>query len=173
MRYRPLCLLVLLCTCGLLGAHNPQPGGEWCRPGSVVVDAHVYFTREQIQNYLDCNEPVEACNVPEAPPVAGRGVPPVNECAAVFNPEPSTSCGVFDDDYSLARSLVDTYCARYEQTPIGHHVAAHWGQVVSHVVEPRNHRIFYDEDLHHNFLIGDAVELMCLRCMDPATEPTD
>ena len=157
-------LLVTLIAAGPALAHSTLPSENWCAHGRTVAVAHIYFLPEQIQNFADC-EPVMACVVPSELSLGGRSAMPIEDCSLELNPEPTTSCGVFDDDYSLVRGLTDSYCTQYEVQSTSAHVPD-WGSVVANLLSP-DPDLFYDAQLHHQFAIGQSVELMCLRCEDP------
>ncbi len=165
MSYRNrVALLVLLIASGPALAHSSLPSENWCAHGRTVVVAHIYFVPEQIQNFANC-EPVMACVVPPELSLGARSAVPIEDCSQVLNPEPTASCGVFDDDYSLVRGLTDSYCTQHEVQSTSMHVPD-WGSVVANLVNP-DPDLFYDAQLHHQFVIGQSVELMCLRCEDP------
>jgi hypothetical protein len=158
--------LVLLFAAGIASAHGSLPNEQWCAHGQTAITAHVSFTLDQIRNFADCL-PVAACTVTDEPLLAGRSGAPLEECSQVLVPEPSSSCGVFDDDYELVRQLTDTYCHGYTKYSTAMHVPD-WGTVVANLLG-QDADIFYDadDDVHHEFVIGQSIELVCLRCEDP------
>ncbi len=158
--------LILMLAAGTASAHGSLPNEQWCAHGQTVIAAHVSFSLDQIQNFADCL-PVAACSVPDEPLLGGRSGAPQEECAHLLSPEPTMSCGVFDDDYELVRRLTDTYCLRYTQHSTAMHVPD-WGTVAANLLG-QDADIFYDADdgVHHQFVISQSIELVCLRCEDP------
>jgi hypothetical protein len=173
-------LLLLLVVAGPALAHVSLPSESWCSHGRLAPVGHFTFSAIQIQHYADC-ETTTACVVPATPGsagsdtaltargLAGRAVAPPEDCSQMLVPEPTASCGEFDDDYGVARGLTDAFCARFVRLPIGNHVAD-WGTVVPDVLNPT---LFYDPDLHHNYSIYSGLDVMCLRCEDPVGVPTN
>lgn len=158
--------LILLCAMGRASAHGSLPNEQWCAHGQTTVVSHISFSLDQIQNFADCL-PVSACTVTDEPLLGGRSGAPLEECSQVLVPEPSSSCGVFDDDYELVRQLTDTYCAGYTVRSADAHVPD-WGTVAANLLG-QDAPVFYhaDENAHHEFVIGQTIELVCLRCEDP------
>jgi hypothetical protein len=157
--------LILLFAAGTASAHGTLPNERWCAHGQTVVAAHISFSLDQIQNFADCL-PVAACSLSEQP-LLGRSGAPQEECSQLLVPEPTASCGVFDDDYELVRQLTDTYCSGYTLRSTAARMPD-WGTVVANLLG-QDARVFYDADdnVHHQFVIGQAIELVCLRCEDP------
>jgi hypothetical protein len=158
--------LIALSAASNATAHGSLPSEQWCALGQTVVTAHVYFTPEQIHQFADCL-PAAACSVPDEPLMGGRSGAPQEDCSLALVPEPTTSCGVFDDDYELVRRLTEAYCNLYAQQSPAMHVPD-WGTVVPNLLGA-DANVFYhsDNNVHHQFAIGQSIELVCLRCEDP------
>ncbi len=159
-------------------AHSSLPDADWCRPGRIAVVAHVTFSLAEVENYQAC-QPATACEVPASGGLAlGRSSETVPEEHCLITQQPDDSCGEFDDDYSLVRRLTDAFCQGFQLDPSGQHVPS-WGTVVADVIPPnatnanQAELLFYDEFQHHQYVLGQQVELMCLRCEDPPAEPTE
>lgn len=161
----------------IVSAHSSLPDPEWCEPGRIAVVAHVTFSLAEVENYQACL-PATACEAPGSGGLAqGRSTEIVPEERCLVTVQPDDSCGEFDDDYSLVRRLTDEFCQGFQRHPSGQHVPS-WGTVVADVIPPNvanahpEELLFYDEYQHHQYVRGQQVEVMCLRCEDPPAEPT-
>ncbi|MEO8672858.1 MAG: hypothetical protein ABI411_16180 [Tahibacter sp.] len=177
-RFRISIALGLLVAAPAAFGHDTLPVYTWCAHGRAVQVAHFFFTPPEIEQFANCQS-ATACVLPDPASqgpgtgigFAGRGTgPQPPDCTQILNPEPTTSCGIFDDDYALARRMTDEFCARYTYRSTGQHVAD-WGSVVPHVSSLEG--IFYDPDFHHRYAIGSGIDAVCVRCEDPPSVPTN
>jgi hypothetical protein len=170
-------LIAMLTLAGAGAAHDTLPSENWCAPGRIAVVAHVTFSLEAVHNYANC-APITTCALPEQAIIGARAGAADQPSCGLW-PLPADSCGEFDDDYGTVRRLTDSFCQQYTRQPIGAHVPD-WGSVVADVIAPISTSnansatsLFYDEYLHHQYVIGQQVELMCLRCEDVVNVPTN